>query len=48
MASGVQAGPPKLLTQLFGGEPSGLGSAHTYHSRLAAVREDRDSPNHGC
>ena len=32
----VHAGPPKLLTQLFGGEPSAFGSAHTYHSRLAA------------
>ncbi len=46
-SSRVQAEPPKLLTQLFGAEPSGLGSAQTYQSRLGLSRDDRDSWNHG-
>ena len=37
-SSNVHAGAgPKMLTQLFGGEPSGFGSAHTYQSRCARV-----------
>ena len=47
-SSSVHAEPPKLLTQLFGGEPSGFGSAQTYQSRFGLSRDERDSWNHGC
>ena len=40
--------PTETADPIVGGEPSGLGSAHTYQSRLAEVREERDSTNHGC
>ena len=36
-SSSSQAEPPKTLTQLFGGPPSGVGSAQTYQSRCAAL-----------
>jgi hypothetical protein len=36
----------KFETQLFGGEPSGAGSAQTYQSRCVDVRDDRASANH--
>ena len=32
LVSHSQAEPPKTESQLFGGEPSGLGSAQTYQS----------------
>jgi hypothetical protein len=32
----------KFEIQLFGGPPSGAGSAHTYQSRWAASRDDRE------
>ena len=37
-----------MLIQLFGGEPSGLGSRQKYQSRFGLVRLERDSTNHGC
>ena len=38
----------KALDQLFGGEPSGLGSRQTYQSRYGLSRLERDSWNQGC
>ena len=43
-----QAGPPKKLPQLLGGEPSGLASRQMYQSRLGLSRLERDSMNQGC
>jgi hypothetical protein len=47
-ASSVQAGPPKLLSQLFGGPPSGAGSRHRYQSRFGPCSEDRLCANQAC
>ena len=48
VSSRVQAGPPKLLTQLFGGPPSPRPSAQTYQSRHGERRDEREAMNHGC
>jgi hypothetical protein len=37
-----------MLIQLFGAEPSGFASRHTYQSRFGLSRDARDSMNHGC
>jgi len=45
----VQAGPPKLPCQLFGGgEPSGLALAQTYQSAFGLSDEVLASRNQGC
>ena len=40
--------PPKLLSQLLGGPPSGAGSRQRYQSRFGLSRDERLSRNHGC
>ena len=37
MGSHSHADPPNIDSQLFGGEPSDLGSAQTYQSALSEV-----------
>ena len=40
--------PPKTLSQLFGGVPSGAGSAQTYQSAVGPLRPRRLAANQGC
>jgi hypothetical protein len=47
-SSHVQALPPKLLIQLFGGPPSGAASRQIYQSRFGSARDRRLAMNQGC
>lgn len=48
VVSHCQALPPKIESQLLGGVPSNLASAHTYQSAFGLLALLRLSLNQGC